>query len=98
MKLERHRSRIDAIDREVVALLNRRAEIVREIGAIKAKAALPVVDRDRETQVLESVTSSSEGPLDADALERIYRAVLIECRQIQASIREEHIASGAPQL
>ena len=94
MKLEECRKEIDHVDTWIVALLNRRAALVREIGAIKAAAGLPVVDWQREAKVLEGLVAANEGTIDDKALVRIYRAVLLECRQIQVQMNEEAEAEG----
>ena len=96
MKLEECRKEIDQVDKRMVALLNRRAALVREIGAIKAAMGLPVVDWQRETTVLEGLVVANEGMIDDKALARIYRAVLLECRQIQVQMNEEAVAGGVP--
>lgn len=95
MKLDECRKEIDHVDKRIVALLNRRAALVREIGAIKANAGLPVVDWKREAKVLEGLVAANEGMIDDKALARIYRAVLLECRQIQLQMNEES-AEGVP--
>ena len=49
MKLENWRKEIDEIDGKIVLLLNRRAKAAQEIGKIKAKAGLPIIDLERES-------------------------------------------------
>lgn len=89
MNLQDYRDEIDIIDKRIVTLLNRRAALVREIGAVKAKAGLPVIDRQREAKVLESLVDASEGLIDDAALARIYRTVLLECRRIQVKMNAD---------
>ncbi len=56
------RERIDAIDHAIVALLNERAQIALEIGRVKEQTGRRTVrDSQRETEVLERVTSASAG-------------------------------------
>ena len=89
MTLEDCRKKIDIVDREIIALLNRRAEIVREIGAIKAKAGLPIVDWNREIEILRWVAQENEGIMDDEAAARIFRRILQESRQIQIEMIED---------
>jgi chorismate mutase len=92
MKLQDCRDEIDQIDKRIVTLLNRRAALVREIGAIKAAAGLPVIDRQREAKVLEALVEPSEGLIDDVALARIYRTILLECRRIQVQMIADAVA------
>lgn len=52
MELKELRAQIDAIDDELLALLVRRLEIAREVGALKAARGLPVRDAAREAELL----------------------------------------------
>lgn len=85
MMLEESRRRIDAIDTEILVLLNRRAEISRDIAMIKISAALPVADPRREDDILRGLVRENEGPLDDQAITDIYRAILQESRRIQVN-------------
>ncbi len=82
-KLKQYRSGIDALDGEILALLNRRGSIALEIGATKREAGLPVVELGRERAVIEGMVARNEGPLAADAVERIYTAIMLEMRRLQ---------------
>ena len=77
------RQRIDALDVELVMLLNERAVCAMAIGRLKARAALPIYEPGREAQVLANVTAASRGPLDADALRRVFERIIDEARRLQ---------------
>ena len=87
MRLEESRKLIDEIDTEIVALLNRRAELSRQIGHLKTRAGLPVVDTDREEVVLRKIVRDASGEIDPSSLTRIYREVLKESRRIQTRLQ-----------
>src|ERR1700739_1806762 len=72
------RQRIDAIDDEIVKLLNERAQIVRDVGLIKQKYNAPVSAPGREEQVVKKAAGQARAPLTAPAVEAIYRAILHE--------------------
>src|SRR5690349_3860797 len=76
MPLENLRRQIDDIDNELVKLLNRRAEIVIEIGKIKNQTDKPVYAPDREKAVLEKVTAANKGPLPDKCLQAIWRELM----------------------
>jgi chorismate mutase/prephenate dehydratase len=59
------RAQIDRIDRELVGLMNARAEVARQIGHIKKSSGQETYDPSREEMVLERVTATTQGPLAA---------------------------------
>ena len=77
------RNEIDQLDRELVALLNRRAESVLGLSPLKRQQGMPVHEPEREKRVVDNIVSSNRGPLPDEALERIYRAVIKEMRAMQ---------------
>lgn len=94
MKLEDWRKEIDRIDGEIIALLNWRANAAREIGKIKAKAGLPVIDLDRESEVLQNIIGENEGVLHDWQLATIYQKILEESRQVQLKTISEMARKG----
>ena len=77
------RVRIDAIDAQLVDLLNQRTRIVEDIGRAKESAGLPVYEPKREDDVYRNVLGRNGGPLTADALRRIYERIIDEMRSLQ---------------
>ena len=78
------RERIDAIDHEIVALLNERAQIALAIGRVKqATGRRTVRDAKRETEVLERVTSASAGLFPEPELVALYRRLIAATRRVQ---------------
>ncbi|MCL2329779.1 MAG: chorismate mutase, partial [Phycisphaerae bacterium] len=74
--LEELRQQIDAVDRELVALLNRRAEIVVQVGKLKMAEGTPIYAPDRERAVLERIKAANQGPLLDKTLLAIYRELM----------------------
>ncbi|HVJ57773.1 MAG TPA: chorismate mutase, partial [Terrimicrobiaceae bacterium] len=66
--LDELRRRIDAIDDELLRLLNERAVVAKEIGAIKNREGLPIYSPEREDRVIRSLIERSEGPLTPEAI------------------------------
>ena len=83
MSVETLRAEIDALDEQLVRLLNERAGLAKAIGQEKRKRHAPVHDAVREDQVLARVTSLSRGPLSQGAVEDVYRAVMAGCLAAQ---------------
>jgi chorismate mutase/prephenate dehydratase len=70
------RQRIDALDTELLRLLNKRATLAKEIGVIKNRASLPIYSPDREMKLLRSLIERSNGPLRPESIRAIYREIM----------------------
>jgi chorismate mutase len=77
------RRRIDAVDLQLLALLNERTRIVEEIGRVKQEMRLPIYEPRREDQVYDNILSHNQGPLPPEAVRRIYERLIDEMRQVQ---------------
>ena len=88
-RLAQHRSEIDRIDIEILALLNRRTVEVEQIGAIKKQSDLPIYEPKREDEVFRNVLSHNAGPLSADAVRRIFERIIDEMRTLQKARQTE---------
>ena len=62
-KLTPLRVQIDAIDAQILDLLNQRARLAQEVGHVKAETNAPVFRPEREAQVLRGVADRNPGPL-----------------------------------
>jgi chorismate mutase len=76
VSIEDLRTEIDALDEQIVALLNRRAEKSLAIRALKPQAQLGLFDPKREEEIFERVAGYNEGPLYSDDLRAIYATIL----------------------
>ena len=82
------RKKIDDLDRELVRLLNDRARCVAEIGKIKRQNGLPIQEPNREQEVLQHVLDANQGPLDNDALRRLFERIVEEGKSLQRRLFE----------
>jgi chorismate mutase-like protein len=78
------RAAIDVLDGQLLTLLNLRAKLACELGKVKREAGMEIVDPEREQQVLARVCQRNDGPLDQDAITRIYVSIIQEARRVQA--------------
>src|SRR5258707_14223755 len=83
MRLEGWRSEINAVDNELLRLLNRRAQLALKVGESKKDSGLAVCDHTREREVTERMCAINEGPLDDRAVVELFRAIIHESRRIQ---------------
>lgn len=70
------RGRIDATDREIVALVNVRLELVQELWEIKRERGLDQVDPGREAALRATLAAANHGPLSAEGLDRLVTELL----------------------
>jgi chorismate mutase/prephenate dehydratase len=85
-KLTPLRERIDAIDRQILDLLNQRAGVAQEVGHVKAETNAPVFRPERELQVLRNAAQRNPGPLaDAD-VQTIFREIMSACRALEKRV------------
>ena len=89
--LESLRGRIDAIDGELLGLLNRRAEIAAAIGAIKRAEGSPAFRPEREAAVIDALKASNKGPLPTDSVAPIWREIMSACRSLETPSRVAYL-------
>ena len=77
------RARIDAIDCQLVKLLNERAQCSLDIRALKPSAHLGLYDPRREEEIFTNVATCNEGPLYGDDLREIYEAILHVAKEMR---------------
>jgi chorismate mutase len=82
-RIEEWRRRIDAIDDQLVRLLNSRSACVVEIGRIKRALGVPVYSPERERALLERVVRENTGPLDRAAVQRLFERIIDESRRLE---------------
>ena len=75
-EIEKHREAIDAIDRELVALLNNRASHSLVIRGLKPDAGMGLFDPKREEEIFAKISSYNDGPLYNEYLRQIYETIL----------------------
>jgi chorismate mutase-like protein len=80
--LEDWRREIDALDAELLRLLNRRAAIACEIAGVKVACGIPAHDPEREAQVLKTLAARNDGPFDDESVQAIFRSVIHETRRL----------------
>lgn len=86
LSLEALREEIDKIDEVIVRLLDRRARCAYAIGRVKHEQGLQIYEPAREAAVMthvRAVNTELDGPLDGDAVVRLYERIMDEARRIQ---------------
>ncbi len=96
------RGQIDELDRQLVMLINKRAECALEIGRLKRNSEMPVYEPDRERIIFENIARNNTGPLSTIQMRQIFERVVDVMRQIQRDEMTEAAAqekkNGAAEL
>ncbi|MCU0774062.1 MAG: prephenate dehydratase [Ideonella sp.] len=85
------RQQIDALDRELLALLNRRAGLALEVGEIKKRQGSAVFRPEREAQVIEGLKAHNPGPLRGESVAPIWREIMSACRSLETPTRVAYL-------
>jgi len=82
-ELLRLREEISRVDKELVAHLNRRASLSREIGRLKSDSRDTVFQPFREKEVISEILENNPGPMPEEHLRAVYREILSSSRSLQ---------------
>jgi chorismate mutase/prephenate dehydratase len=85
------RTEIDAVDQELLTLLNRRAGLAHEVGEIKKVEGSPVYRPEREAQVILGLQGANPGPLKPANIATIWREIMSACRALEAPQRVAYL-------
>lgn len=83
------RQAIDAVDDQVLALLNRRAALAAEVGRLKAAAApeAPFHAPAREREVLARLGAANPGPFPGEAVRTVFQEIMSACLSLEKPLR-----------
>ncbi|MFN5812374.1 MAG: chorismate mutase, partial [Burkholderiales bacterium] len=81
------RQQIDALDRQLLQLLNQRAHLAEQVGDIKRAEGSPFFRPDRVAQVLEKIQQTNLGPLKNNHVAAIWREIMSACLALEAPQR-----------
>lgn len=85
------RTQIDAVDQELLVLLNRRAALAHEVGEIKKLEGSAVFRPEREAQVIHGLQQANRGDLKNDSVAVIWREIMSACRALEAPHRVAYL-------
>ncbi|MBQ3090150.1 MAG: chorismate mutase [Oscillospiraceae bacterium] len=87
--LKELRQEIDHIDRQLVDLFLRRMEVSRNVAAYKIANQIPVLDPERERQVLEAKAAMVDTPEMKADVNKLFETIMSMSRAHQRSIMQE---------
>jgi chorismate mutase/prephenate dehydratase len=82
------RERIDAIDEQILDLLNQRARTALEVGRVKLDfdAEDPILKPEREAVVIRRLQTLNAGPFTAEAVEAVWNQIISTCRGLETRL------------
>ncbi|TAF96128.1 MAG: prephenate dehydratase [Cytophagia bacterium] len=83
MTLDEIRQHIDALDDQLIVLLNDRMEWVQKVGELKRATKSVIYRPEREKQILDRITAHNHGPLPPAAIEAIFLEIFAAARNIE---------------
>lgn len=83
-RIEELRSKVDAIDVEVVDKLNRRAELALEIKSVKDMANIDLYDPKREEDIYAHILEANKGPMYDDGIRSVFEQILKEMKSLES--------------
>lgn len=82
-ELTESRKQIDEIDRQIADLYCRRMAVSREVAAYKLEKGLPVLDAQREQEVLRSRAALAREPVTPSEMTELFEAIMAGSRALQ---------------
>jgi prephenate dehydratase len=81
------RGEIDRVDREILRLLEERADLAERIGAVKEASGEALLDPARERDLLERVEREAKGRIPRSGIRAVFREIVSASRAVQAGFR-----------
>ena len=85
------RVQIDALDRELLSLLNRRAQVAEQVGELKKREGTPFFRPDRVAQVIEQIQQANQGPLKNEHVAAVWREIMSACLALESPVRVAYL-------
>lgn len=94
-QLDKFRGEIDAIDEQILKLLNKRQNLASRIGRIKENKGIDLLDPVRELEIYERLCGLNKGPLANNFLKNIFREIISAARELQKPMTVAYLGPEA---
>jgi len=85
------RVQIDALDKELLTLLNQRALVAEQVGEVKKREGTPFFRPDRVAQVIEKIQQANKGPLKNEHVAAVWREIMSACLALESPVRVAYL-------
>lgn len=83
MTLEDLRQQIDSLDDQMLAILNKRMEVVKQVGEFKKTTQTVIYRPEREKQIIDRLAAQNDGLLNRAAIEAIFLEIFAVSRNLE---------------
>jgi chorismate mutase/prephenate dehydratase len=87
MDLSDVRARIDALDDEILRLLNERATLVGEVANLKERLNIPFYVPSRERAIVERLVARNPGPFPTEGIRPVFQEIFSACLSLEKRVR-----------
>jgi chorismate mutase/prephenate dehydratase len=88
------RDQIDAIDKQIVELYEKRMEVCKEVAEYKIETGKKVFDKVREAEKIEKVRSMASTEFNKYAVQELFEQIMSISRKMQYQLLAEHGCIG----
>ena len=85
------RVQIDALDKQLLTLLNQRALVAEQVGEVKKREGTPFFRPDRVAQVIEKIQQTNQGPLKNEHVAAVWREIMSACLALESPVRVAYL-------
>ena len=85
------RVQIDALDKQLLNLLNQRALVAEQVGEVKKREGTPFFRPDRVAQVIEKIQQTNQGPLKNEHVAAVWREIMSACLALESPVRVAYL-------
>ena len=85
------RGQIDAIDQQLLALLNSRAKVAEQVGEVKKREGTPFFRPDRVAKVIAQIQQANPGPLKSEHIASVWREIMSACLALESPVRVAYL-------
>jgi len=82
-ELEQLREQLDSVNLEILELINRRAELTKQIGEVKENQSMKRFDPVREREMLDQMTANNHGPFRHSTIEHLFKEIFKASLELQ---------------
>jgi chorismate mutase/prephenate dehydratase len=87
MDLPELRTKIDALDDEILRLLNERATLAGHVATVKEQLNVPFYVPSRERAIIERLAAANPGPFPSEAIRPVFQEIFSACLSLEKKVR-----------